>query len=146
MCFQLPKLTLAHLLAPHTFAQMFGIIVSGRPVCTESQIISPTQLAFTIPAVPIFRISLSFYFPARSCRLTREPPCISSFPPSTEFKLLGAIANDKPSAIFRVRGQTSSAQAASSGGLGVGDIEQDAMIDDNRGNWSRREHHHRDIS
>lgn len=46
-------------------------------------------------------------------------------PPSAEFKLLGALANDKQSAIFKIR-STPAGNAIN----GIGTIDEDAMVDE----------------
>ncbi|KAK7509035.1 hypothetical protein IWX49DRAFT_575178 [Phyllosticta citricarpa] len=83
---------------------MFGVIISGRPVLTEPQVLSPTQYAFPLPAAPSFSHIVVFLLPG-----TQLPPDTAAgvyvqIPPSTEFRFLGAIANEKQSAIFKVDG------------------------------------------
>lgn len=83
---------------------MFGVIISGRPVLTEPQVLSPTQYAFPLPATPSFSHIVVFLLPG-----TQLPPDTAAgvyvqMPPSTEFRFLGAIANEKQSAIFKVDG------------------------------------------
>ncbi|KAK7538119.1 uncharacterized protein J3D65DRAFT_621027 [Phyllosticta citribraziliensis] len=83
---------------------MFGVIISGRPVLTEPQALSPTQYAFPLPATPSFSHIVVFLLPG-----TQLPPDTAAgvyvqIPPSSEFRFLGAIANEKQSAIFKVDG------------------------------------------
>lgn len=98
---------------------MFGLIVSGRPLITEAQTISPTQLAFSVPSSPPFSHLVLFLLPGSTL-----PPDVSAavyiqIPPATEFTLLGALSETKPSAIFRTNGVS-----------GAGGVEEeDAMTD-----------------
>jgi hypothetical protein len=71
-----------------------GVIVSGRPVLIDAQVVSPTQYAFQIPSQPSF-----------------------SHIVASQTKLLGAIANEKPSAIFKITDK-------------AGGPADDAMLDD----------------
>ncbi|KAK0334417.1 hypothetical protein LTR57_015746 [Friedmanniomyces endolithicus] len=71
---------------------MFGIIISGRPVDAAPQIVAQTHhiVVFLLPGSEL-------------------PPDVAAsvyvqIPPSSEFKLLGAIGPGKESAIFKVNG------------------------------------------
>lgn len=102
---------------------MFGVIVSGRPVLTDSQAISQTQFAFQIPSVPPFSHIVVFLLPGTTLPDGTAAAVYAQLPNTTEFKLLGAIANEKPSAIFKVNNK-----AGGPAGGGVGD--EDAMTDE----------------
>ncbi|KAK5013211.1 hypothetical protein LTR60_003987, partial [Cryomyces antarcticus] len=81
---------------------MFGAIVAGRPVLAPATTISPTQYAFTIPASPPFHHIVIFLLPGTTLPADSAATVWIQLPPSTEFKLLGGIANEKQSAVFKV--------------------------------------------
>lgn len=99
----------------------FGVIVSGRPVITEAQIISPTQVAYQIPSSPSFSHIVVFLLPGTQLPDGTAAAVYAQLPGTSEFKLLGAIAPSKPSAIFKVKNGS-----AAGGGLG----DEDAMVDE----------------
>ncbi|KAF2631063.1 DUF775-domain-containing protein [Macroventuria anomochaeta] len=99
----------------------FGVIVSGRPVLTDAQIISPTQVAYQIPSTPSFSHIVVFLLPGTTLPDGTAAAVYAQLPGTPDFKLLGAIANEKPSAIFKVRNGN-----AAGGGLG----DEDAMVDE----------------
>jgi protein Hikeshi len=101
---------------------MFGIIVSGRPVLTEFTTVSPTQLAFTIPAFPPFNHLVVFLLPGNAIPPDQSAAVYIQLPPKTDFQLLGALSSEKPSAIFRTRGVGAVA-------TGMGVVDEDAMVD-----------------
>ena len=103
----------------------FGVIVSGRPVLTDAQVVSPTQVAYQIPSQPSFSHIVVFLLPGTTLPDNTAAAVYAQLPGSTEFKLLGAIANEKPSAIFKVRNGN-----AAGGGLG----DEDAMVDEGASN------------
>ncbi|KAF2645427.1 DUF775-domain-containing protein [Massarina eburnea CBS 473.64] len=100
----------------------FGVIVSGRPILTDAQAISETQFAFQIPSVPAFSHIVVFLLPGVTLPDGTAAAVYAQLPNTTEFKLLGAIANEKPSAIFKINNK---AGGPAGGGFG-GD---DAMVD-----------------
>jgi len=103
----------------------FGVIVSGRPVVTEAQIISPTQVAYQIPSQPSFSHIVVFLLPGATLPDGTAAAVYAQLPGTPDFKLLGAIANEKPSAIFKVKNGN-----AAGGGLG----DEDAMVDEGLAN------------
>lgn len=102
----------------------FGVIVSGRPVHTDVQVISQTQFAFQIPSQPSFSHIVVFLLPGVTLPDGTAAAVYAQLPGTTDFKLLGAIANEKPSAIFKVNNK---AGGPAGGGLGSDD---DAMVDE----------------
>ncbi|KAJ1309143.1 hypothetical protein OPQ81_004816 [Rhizoctonia solani] len=91
---------------------MFGIVVAGRLLQTECQQIDETHVAFTIesaanvnhicvfmlgtvPFPPGYAATVHFHWPGKG------------------FQLLGMISNEKPSAVFRLRGSYTPAQLQS---------------------------------
>lgn len=97
---------------------MFSVIIPGRPCLTDimavdSQV-NPTKFTFTFPLNPQFSELAVFYLPGTilpqdtaAAVYIQLPdgrnvnPFQAQQPP--EFKFLGALTNDEPSAIFRVR-------------------------------------------
>jgi hypothetical protein len=107
-----------------TMSSPVGIIISGRPVITEpSSVISPTQSAFQIPSQPSFSHIVVFLLPGVALPDGTAAAVYAQLPGTTEFKLLGAIANEKPSAIFKVNTKPGGPVG---GGLG----SDDAMVDE----------------
>ncbi|KEP55510.1 putative inositol metabolism protein OPI10 [Rhizoctonia solani 123E] len=91
---------------------MFGIVVAGRLLQTECQQIDETHVAFTIesavnvnhicvfmlgtvPFPPGYAATVHFHWPGKG------------------FQLLGMLSNEKPSAVFRLRGSYTPAQLQS---------------------------------
>lgn len=106
---------------------MFGVIVASRPVITDLQAISQTQFAFSIPSQPAFSHIVVFILPGNSLPEGTAAGVYLQVPSSSEFKLLGAIANEKQSAIFRINIHDHEGNNASAAAFDVGD---DVMIDD----------------
>lgn len=97
----------------------FGLILPSRAILTDPQIITPTQCAFTFAAAPAFSHIVIFLLPTVTLPEGMVAAIYIQYPPAIpEFRLLGAIANEKPSAIFQIDGL-----AASDGG---GDISNGA--------------------
>lgn len=94
---------------------MFGVIISGRPVLTEPQAISPTQFAFQLPAAPAFNHIVVFLLPGTQLPPDTAAAVYVQIPGGSapaEFRFLGGVANEKQSAIFKVDGLESVAQEA----------------------------------
>ncbi|KAI0252841.1 DUF775-domain-containing protein [Lactifluus subvellereus] len=94
---------------------MFGCCVAGRLLQTNLQQIDETKAAFELPAAESINHICVFLlgtvpFP------DGYGATVHFFWPSRGFQLLGMLSNEKPSAIFRLRGnfvtQSSSSQAA----------------------------------
>jgi protein Hikeshi len=106
-------------------ATMFGILISGRPVQTAAETLSPTQLAFRLPASPPFNHLAVFLLPEATLPAGSAAAVYLQAPPSAAFALLGALSADKPSAIFRVAlGDRAAAAAAAQRAE-----DADAMLD-----------------
>ena len=103
---------------------MFGVIVSGRPVLTAFDKISDTQIKFSIPSQPAFNHLVVFALPGAVLPVDAAAACYLQLSPTDDFKLLGAISNEKQSAIFKIR--TTSASTAMHG---VGTVDEDMMTD-----------------
>lgn len=94
---------------------MFSVILPSRPCLTNPVAIQAdpnlpaTNFAFTFPAWPKFTHIVVFLLPgmtlpegAAAAVYIQFTPETSSNPNPQEFRFLGAIGNEKPSAIFRV--------------------------------------------
>ncbi|KAL5118107.1 hypothetical protein ACEQ8H_003942 [Pleosporales sp. CAS-2024a] len=100
-----------------------GVIISGRPVLTEALVVSETQFAFEIAAQPSFAHIVVFLLPGISLPANTAAAVYAQLPGAVQFKLLGAIANEKPSAIFKV--------ADKAGGPAGGGLDnEDVMVDE----------------
>ncbi len=101
----------------------FGVIVSGRPILTDAQVVSQTQFAFQIPSQPSFSHIVVFLLPGVTLPDGIAAAVYAQLPGTSDFKLLGAIGNEKPSAIFKINNR---AGGPAGGGLG----DEDAMVDE----------------
>jgi hypothetical protein len=100
---------------------MFGILISGRPIQTGAETLSPTQLAFLIPSSPPFNHLAIFLLPDAQLPPGTAAAVYMQIPPAESFTLLGALSADKPSAIFKTSGNMSAAAAQPE--------DADAMLD-----------------
>lgn len=81
---------------------MFSVIPANRPCITDFITISPTQFAFSFPSRPHFSHLVVFILPGQTLPPDTAAGVYVKLPGSTDFRFLGAIANEKPSAIFKV--------------------------------------------
>ena len=92
---------------------MFSVIIPGRPcitniVAVDGQI-NPTKFAFTFPLSPPFSEVIVFFLPGivlpqdTAAAVYIQLPQTDSGAPPAEFKLLGALTNEEPSASFPVQ-------------------------------------------
>ncbi len=81
---------------------MFGAILPGRPCLTNFVTVSPTQSAFTFPTSPHFSHIVVFMLPGNALPPDAAAAVYIQLPGQNEFKFLGAIGNEKQSAIFKV--------------------------------------------
>lgn len=111
---------------------MFGLILPSRPVLTHTSLltISPTQFAFTFPSLPYFSHIVIFLIPGNELPIDTAAAVYIQFPGSAEFRLLGAIANEKQSAIFRVNGSRGLSNGAGrpDGSTADGEVDMDAEL------------------
>jgi hypothetical protein len=105
---------------------MFALLIAGRPIVGDFKTISPTQFAFQVPSSPPFSHLAVFMLPGTDFPLDQAAAVYIQLTPTSEFRLLGAIAANKQSAIFRVRDGSGSGAAATA----VGGVDEDAMVDD----------------
>lgn len=101
---------------------MFGVIVSGRPVQTTFEAITPTQAQFQIPASPSFGHVVIFMLPGATLPEGQSAAIYIRVPPNEDFTLWGELSNTKQSAVFKIR-------ESGKGGSGVGNVEGDGMDD-----------------
>ncbi len=81
---------------------MFGLLIPGKPVLADPQTISPTQFAFSVPSTPPFNHIAVFLLPGTALPADAAAAVYLQLPNAPTFRLLGAVANDKPSAIFKL--------------------------------------------
>lgn len=106
---------------------MFSVILPGRPCLTEFTNVDPTKFALQFPSAPHFSHIVIFLLPGQVLPPDAAAAVYIQFPNQTDFKLLGAIGNEKPSAIFRVRMPESLAQSPGLISLGIS-IEPQSTI------------------
>ena len=80
----------------------FGVILPSRPVLVNANTLSPTDFTFTFPSVPRFSRIVVFLLPGTTLPDGTLTSVYIQLPNSSEFKFLGAIGTEKPSAIFQV--------------------------------------------
>ena len=98
----------------------FGVILPSRPVITNPVVVSPTQYAFVLPSAPPFSHVVVFLVPGNPLPADTLAAVYLQLPgPVPEFKLLGAIGNDKQTAVFRIK----------HGNLATGPNDQDSNED-----------------
>ena len=81
---------------------MFSLILPGRPCLTNLVTISPNQFAFSFPSNPHFSHLVVFMLPGNALPPETAAAVYIQLPGQPEFKILGAIGNEKQSAIFKV--------------------------------------------
>ena len=109
---------------------MFSVIVPGRPCLTDIVAVDgqpngqPTKFAFTFPLTPSFSELVVFYLPGTVLPQDTAAAIYIQFPDSG-FRFIGALANEKPSSVFKVR----SAESTTTPQRTEAD-EQDEMLDE----------------
>jgi hypothetical protein len=81
---------------------MFGVFIPSRPVIPEMSTVSPNQFAISIPTAPQFHNIGVFLHPNQFLPADMAAGVYMQLPGEQGFKFLGAIANEKPSALFKV--------------------------------------------
>ncbi|KAJ6102482.1 hypothetical protein N7486_004909 [Penicillium sp. IBT 16267x] len=115
---------------------MFSVVIPGRPCQTDIVAIDPqpngqaTKFAFTIPMSPSFNEIVIFYLPGTvlppgtgAAIYVQLPDPATGSP--TDFRFIGALANEKPSGIFKVQPSSTNNPNARSE-----DDEEDEMLDE----------------
>jgi hypothetical protein len=81
---------------------MFGVFIPTRPVIPEMATVAPNQFAISFPAAPAFHNVGVFLHPNSPLPPDTAAGVYMQLPGEQGFRFLGAIANEKPSALFRV--------------------------------------------
>ncbi|PYH83780.1 DUF775 domain protein [Aspergillus uvarum CBS 121591] len=91
---------------------MFSVIIPGRPCLTDIVAVDgqpngqPTKFAFTFPQTPAFDELVVFFLPGTVLPPDTAAAIYLQFPESTaaapQFRFIGALANERPSAVFKV--------------------------------------------
>ena len=81
---------------------MFALLLPSRPLLSATPV-SETQFTFTIPPGPSFSHLAIFLLPDASLPPDAGATIWIQLPPASDFRLLGALGPNKPSAIFRLR-------------------------------------------
>lgn len=105
---------------------MFGVIISSRPVLTSPTQLSDTQYAFQIRPTPPFNHLVVFLLPGQTLPASHAAAIYLRIPPAPSFRLLGAVGNEKPSAIFKVNVAGPAASSTSS----LNGTKEEVMLDD----------------
>ena len=111
-----------------TAAPPFGLILPPRPVFTNPIIVSETQYAFTFSSLPSFSHLVVFLLPGTTLPEGTLAGVYIQVPGQalSEFKLLGALASGKQSAIFQVSDPSPASHGTNNG---LVDLVEDEMID-----------------
>lgn len=81
---------------------MFAVIIPGRPCLTNMVTVSETQSAFSFPSAPHFSHIVLFMLPGNALPAGTAAAVYIQLPGDPDFKLLGAVGNEKQSAIFKI--------------------------------------------
>ena len=110
----------------------FGVIIPSLPVQTNPVTISATQFAFTFSTIPTSRSNIVvFLLPGTNLPLDTLAAIYVHLPRSTpEFKLLGALSNEKQSEIFHIGNGSAVNNGINGQASGGGGVIDDEMIDD----------------
>lgn len=81
---------------------MFSLVPAGRPVQTNIQQLSETQFAFEISSQPHFSHITVFLNPGVVVPDGAAVGVYIQLPGTPDFKFLGGLANEKPSAVFKI--------------------------------------------
>ncbi|KAL5338619.1 hypothetical protein BJX70DRAFT_195329 [Aspergillus crustosus] len=111
---------------------MFSIIIPGRPCLTDIITLDQqpsgqaTKYAFNFPLAPDFSDLVVFFLPGTVLPQDTAAAIYIQYPGS-EFRFIGALANEKPSAVIKV-----APPGGSTGGVGAGvqAQDEDQMLDD----------------
>jgi hypothetical protein len=114
---------------------MFSVVIPGRPCLTDIVAVDSqaTKFAFTIPLSPSFAELVVFLLPGTVLPPNTGAAIYIQLPDPntgnpTDFRFIGALANEKPSGIFKI-------QASSQANNGRSEAEQeDEMLDEGSSN------------
>lgn len=119
---------------------MFSVVVPGRPCLTDIVAIDSqpngqaTKFAFTIPLSPSFAELVVFLLPGTVLPPNTGAAIYIQLPDPrtgnpTDFRFIGALANEKPSGIFKIQPQSQ----ANNGPRRSEAEEEDEMLDEGSG-------------
>lgn len=120
---------------------MFSVIIPGRPCLTDIVAVDgqpngqPTKFAFTFPLTPSFTDVVVFFLPGTvlpqgtAVAVYIQFPDANPGPNGPAFRFIGALANEKPSAVFKVRPGESTTEPQRSEAQ-----EEDEMLDEGTSN------------
>ncbi|KAL4889440.1 hypothetical protein BDV59DRAFT_186531 [Aspergillus ambiguus] len=104
---------------------MFSVIVPGRPCLTDIVAVDAqpngqaTKFAFNFPLAPSFSEIVVFFLPGTVLPQDTAAAIYIQFP-GAEFRFIGALANEQPSAVMKVRPPARRTEAE----------EEDVMLDE----------------
>ncbi|KAJ6078864.1 hypothetical protein N7467_008617 [Penicillium canescens] len=112
---------------------MFSVVIPGRPCLTDIVAVDgqpngqATKFAFTIPLSPSFSELVVFFLPGTVLPPNTGAAIYAQLPDPTtgqpsNFRFIGALANEKPSGIFTVRSPSTGARTEAE--------EEDDMLDE----------------
>jgi hypothetical protein len=108
---------------------MFSVVIPGRPCLTDIVAVDDqaTKFAFTIPLSPSFSELVVFFLPGTVLPPNTGAAIYAQLPDPTtgqpsNFRFIGALANEKPSGIFTVRSPSTGARTEAE--------EEDDMLDE----------------
>ncbi|KAJ5370923.1 uncharacterized protein N7496_007015 [Penicillium cataractarum] len=116
---------------------MFSVVIPGRPCLTDIVAVDSqpngqaTKFAFTLPLSPSFAELVVFLLPGTVLPPNTGAAIYIQLPDPntgnpTDFRFIGALANEKPSGIFKIQ-----APSQANNGLSRSEAEQeDAMLDE----------------
>jgi len=107
----------------------FGLILPTRPFLPLEKL-SETQFAARFPSHPPFSHIVAFLLPGTTLPATHGAAVYIQLPGSAGFKLLGALGNEKQSAIFKINGYSGTDNGVTNG---VVEVDMDADIDETPG-------------
>ncbi|OOQ83184.1 DUF775 domain protein [Penicillium brasilianum] len=116
---------------------MFSVVIPGRPCLTDIIAVDSqpngqaTKFAFTIPVSPSFSELVVFFLPGTVLPPNTGAAIYIQLPDPntgnpTDFRFIGALANEKPSGIFKIE---TPSQANNGAGRSEAD-QEDAMLDE----------------
>ncbi|KAJ5106917.1 hypothetical protein N7456_003592 [Penicillium angulare] len=116
---------------------MFSVVIPGRPCLTDIVAVDSqpngqaTKFAFTIPLAPAFKDIVVFFLPGTVLPPNTGAAIYAQLPdPSTgaptDFRFIGALANERPSGIFTVNANGAKHRSEAE--------EEDDMLDDGSAN------------
>ena len=103
---------------------MFSVIPAGRACLTSFNAVSATQFTISFPSNPPFSHLVVFLIPGQALPPSTGAGVYFKLPGKADFQFLGAIANEKPSAVFKVNLPTSGPTEGQTGDI-------DAMTESN---------------